>query len=143
MFFLPLLTLWVDFRRKKIIVCLDTRNMVAILEIFQLITLLYNYLLPLIVGLIGVLSFFFYAKSKKKGFVVMGIAFIIQATYLASYNMVAGYFLNMQTDYILRANEFSIYSFTFAMIFVILLLLGLILLFNEVKPKTNPQLPDA
>jgi hypothetical protein len=117
--------------------------MVAILEIFQLIALLYNYLLPLIVGLIGVLSFFFYAKSKKKGFVVMGIAFIIQATYLASYNTVAGYFLNMQTDYILRGNEFSIYSFTFAMIFVILLLLGLILLFNEVKPKTNPQLPDA
>jgi hypothetical protein len=60
--------------------------MVAILEIFQLIALLYNYLLPLIIGLIGVLSFFFYVKSKKKGFVVLGIAFIIQATYLAFYN---------------------------------------------------------
>ena len=117
--------------------------MVAILEIFQFIALLYYYLLPLVVGLIGVLSFFFYAKSKKKGFVVMGIAFIIQATHLAFYNTVASYFLNMQTDYILRANEVSIYSFTFAMIFAILLLLGLILLFNEGKPKTNPQLPDA
>jgi hypothetical protein len=137
--------LGVDFRpwTKKIIVCRDNSNMVAILEIFQLIALLYNYLLPLIAVLIGVLSFFFYVKSKKKGFVVLGIAFIIQATYLAFYNTVAGYFLNMQTDYILRANEFSIYSFTFAIIFAILLLLGIILLFNEVKPKTNPQLPDA
>jgi hypothetical protein len=113
------------------------------LEIFQLIAQLYNYLLPLIVGLIGVLSFFFYVKSMKKGFVVMGIAFIIQATYLASYNTVASYFLNMNTDYILRANEFSIYSFTFAIIFAMLLLLGLILLFKEFKTKINPQLPDS
>jgi hypothetical protein len=117
--------------------------MVAILEIFQLMALLYNYLLPLIIGLFGILSFFFYAKIKKKGFVVMGITFIIQATYLASYNTVAGYFLKAQIDYILRANEFSIYSFTFAMIFAILLFLGLILLFKEGKAKTNSQLSDA
>ena len=105
--------------------------------------LLYNYFLPLIVGLIGVLSLLFYIKSKKKGFVVMGVALIIQATYLASYNSVASYFLNMKTNYILRANEFSIYSFTFAIIFAMLLLLGLILFFKEFKTKINPQLRDA
>ena len=112
------------------------------MEIYQLLGLLYNYLLPLIVGLIGVLSLFFYAKSKKKGFIVMGIAFIIQATYLASNGTVSRYFFN-NTNFILTANIFGIYDFIFAMIFPILLLLGLILLFKEFKPKINPQLPNT
>jgi hypothetical protein len=51
--------------------------------------------------------------------------------------------LFVNNDYVWRADLLSTFSFTFAVIFAIMLLVGLILLFTEVKPKTTPQLQDA
>ncbi len=113
------------------------------LEIFQLMSQLTVYLFPLALGLSGVLSFFFYAKSRKKGFVVIGTALVIQVAYLVIFNVfLADYFLLVNNDYVWRANFLSTFNFAFAITFAILLSLGLILLFSEIKPKTTLQLSD-
>lgn len=102
------------------------------------------YLFPVVLGLSGVLSYFFYAKTKKNGFVVIGTAFVIQVAYLVIFNVfLANYFFLVNNNYVWRADLLSTFSFAFAMIFAILLTVGLILLFNEVKGKTSPQLLDA
>ncbi|HEX7482539.1 MAG TPA: hypothetical protein VF350_03635 [Candidatus Bathyarchaeia archaeon] len=102
------------------------------------------YLFPVVLGLSGVLSYFFYAKTKKKGFVVIGTAFVIQVADLVIFNVfLANYFLVVNNEYVLRANLLSTFNFAFAMTFAILLSIGLILLFTEIKPKTSPQLLDA
>ncbi len=106
--------------------------------------LLTDYLLPIIVGLSAILSFFFYVKTKKKGFALIGTAFVFQFAYnVIFYAWLSYNFLFSGNDYISRANLLSTTGFTFALIFAILLLAGIILLFTEVKPKITLQLPES
>ncbi len=114
------------------------------LAIFQLITLLNTYVIPFIVGLSAFLSFFFYLKTKKKGFIAMGIAFVIQVAYNVSAEALFRYFATVDVNnFAHNADLLSTFGFTIALIFAILLLTGLILLFTEFKPKTTQQLQDA
>jgi hypothetical protein len=102
------------------------------------------YLIPIVGGLSAVLSFLFYAKTKKNGFVVIGAAFVIQVAYLIIFNVfLVDYFFLVNNDFAWRADLLSTISFAFEMIFAILLTVGLILLFNEIKPKTTPKLLDT
>jgi len=57
--------------------------------------------------------------------------------------VLADYFLLVNNNFVWRANLLSTFNFASAMTFAILLLVGLILLFTEVKPKTTPQLLDT
>jgi len=106
--------------------------------------LLTDYLLPIMVGLSAILSFFFFAKTKKKGFALIGTAFVFQFVYnVIFYAWLSYNFLFSGNDYISRANLLSTFGFTFVLIFAILLLAGIILLFTEVKPKSTLQLPES
>ncbi len=114
------------------------------LEIFQWMSQLTVYLIPIMLGLPCVLSFLFYAKTRKNGFVLIGTAFAILVAYLVVFNeFLANYFLLVNNDYVFRANLLSTFSFTFEMIFTVLVTIGLILLFTEIKPKNTPQLIDS
>lgn len=115
------------------------------LEIYQLISLFQTYVLPFVFGLFGVLSFFFYAKTKKKGFVMFGVAFVVQTASLVTYYAFSRYFFTALggKSFASYVNLESSFIFATSMIFVILLLAGLILLYREKETKTTQQSQDA
>jgi hypothetical protein len=104
--------------------------------------LLDDYLLPLIVGLSAILAFFIYSKTKKKGFLLIGTALAIQVAFNVTYFELLNYNLLFSgNDYLSRANLISTLSFTFALIFSLLLFSGLIVLYTEFKPKVTQKIP--
>ena len=87
---------------------------------------------------------FLLAKTKKNGFALIGTAFVFQFAYnVIFYAWLSYNFMFSGNDFVSRANLLNTFGFTFALIFAILILSGIILLFTEVKPKSTPQLPES
>ncbi len=101
------------------------------MEILEFVSWLMAIVGPLFYGLAAALSFFFYAKVKKKGFAVIGASFLVSF---------AGYFLGIAfQSYLLGSvatfGLLAAYNFAVFAAVSVLIIVGLVLLYWEIKPK--------
>ncbi len=102
------------------------------MEILEFVSWLTAIAGPLFYGLAATLSFFFYVKAKKKGFAVIGASFLVSF---------AGYFLGIAVQSYLLGSSVSAFGLLAAYNFAVfaavsvLIIVGLVLLYLEIKPK--------
>ncbi len=110
------------------------------MELLELLSWLSAILIPSFDLFVTALSLFFYVRTRKRGFAMLGASFLVSFV---------GYFLGLPLRAFLLGQDsslaafgvFAAYEFGVLVAFGVLVVIGLVLLYSEVKP--NPTTPSS
>lgn len=109
------------------------------MDFLQLVSFLFNSLIPFVTGLVGAFAFYFFVRTKKKGFALLGAAFVMQAAGTVVYyylllpaSVVSPYIGGSPSQPFVFLGS---YLLGIALFFVVAVLFGLLLLYKEIVPN--------